>query len=191
MLATLADVARFRPNAVVGGNEVDALAALRDADEWVKGQLRRALEYGTFADRPEADGSGLLTLQNWPVATVLNLTVYGVRWEVLRWDDEQDLNQPAYLPKHGMWLESRFCLQWPTQPGSVFVRYEGGYNPIPRDLVELTVEVAHLFIIERSRLGDNQKSFGSEQMNEYLRDPKKYPLLANTLAKYSHFGFVP
>lgn len=185
-LASLDDMQAFKD---VDRNSAIAALCLSAADEWIKGCLGRAVEPGTFKERHNG-GSGLLWPRNWPVTSVTMLTVAGQAWRVLSQDSEEDQNEEALLSPGGIWIESRVSGGFPEGVGNVYLAYNGGYVSIPSKLKLVTIEVAHLCYLERSRLGDQQRSSGAVHVNEYVRGAKSYPFIVETLSQFCLFGQV-
>lgn len=186
MLATITDMGSWR--AIPGDLDPAANLALSAADKWVKGFLGRDVEGADYALRLSGDGTPLLYPKNWPVRSVSSLIVDGEPWGILTSADEADSSQEAFLDPTGLCLEARGGRVFTQGAGNIFLRYCGGYETIPGDLVLVTAMAAHLIHLERERLGDNQRTFGQVQVNEYLRSLKQYPFMLDTLQRYTFFG---
>lgn len=187
MLATLDQMRAWR-EVPAAPDDGPALVALAAADRWIKRQLGRNIELDDFTTRMSGDSSPLIYPANWPVQVVSCLVVDKVEWAVLASDAEEDADQEAFLDPSGLFIEARAGRVFTEGVGNIFLSYSGGYDPIPEDLVSLCVNVAHLLYLERTRIGDNQKTFGQVQVNEYLRGCETYPMFQATLQGYSRFG---
>ena len=186
--ATLERLKAFRNIGEKDGINEVAEEALQTASEWFRSAIGRELFQEDYAARLSGDGSRMLRPPVFPITSIPSLIVNDVEWEVLTSASVEDTGQEAFLPDHGRWIEAREGYIFTRGSGNVVLECVAGYRIIPEDAQSAVVMIAHLILTERNKLGEGVKRFGSERVEELLRDPSKYELIRETIKKFKDRG---
>lgn len=183
-LITAANVAKLRD-----GIEGDLLTALDERLTAADAGFKAALRYDPVsatqtAYRCSGNGTRRLFLPVIPITSVTSITVDGTAWLGYGVTGAKYFIPPSEPGRH--WLEAIAPNVWTGHQHNVLTTYVAGYavgSPELAQMGEAVAQLALLLFDERKRLGLGSKTLGSE-VQQILRNPKDFPMIANTLELY-------
>lgn len=196
LLTTPDKVRLFKPAGSSGGTLDGTLVddAIAAASLYATGEIGCDLGKATHTNEyVSGDGSGLLMPLYWPITSVTSLTRAGSATEITVLKDGDTFDgQNVYLPAHGKWLEMRGGV-WTEGDQNYLLTYVAGYdnpedNPDLTDLQMAVAMLARLLINETTKLGYGSLTLGQMQVQQIIRDGKKYEFVKETLARYAMRG---
>jgi len=170
------------------GAQLDLLQDRLDAAE---GYVRAALRYdpvrGSTTERLSGDGERRLFLSRVPIATVASLTVGGTAWSVTALGVASGASDKAWIPGHGLWLESIGTNVFTRGQNNIAITYAAGYLAGSLELEQIadaTAMLAGLLFLERTRLGVGSTTIGQQNIQQTLRNSKDYEFITRTIDRY-------
>lgn len=160
-LTTLADVKAWMGITVTDQDAV-LTRLISAASNYIQSWLNRDLLAADYTERFNGTGTASLMLPNYPVLSVTSVKINGLT--IPAGSDSAD---GYFFDSDGLYLRG---YRFERGVSNVLVSYRGGFETIPAELAQATIELVSLRHKERDRIGIVSKGLAGETITYSQRD---------------------